>query len=94
MGKTPNNLKTKEDVRGKRVRNVCDEFAVRKAKYAELKELRQILKERKSLKEEKYKKERKRIQENKKRKEINEIKSGKYDIVIKTLIIRLKIQSN
>lgn len=79
--KKPSNLNLKEPITKKRNKGITSDFEVRKQKYAELKELRQKLKQKKSDKIDDAKKERQRLIEKKKRKEINDLKSGQYQVV-------------
>lgn len=80
--KKPSNLKLKEDNKVKRNKSIPNNFESRKKNYNELKELREILKQKKSDVADSMRAERKRIEEKRKRKELNDIKSGKYDVVI------------
>ena len=86
--KKPAHLKLKENNTVKRNKTVSGDFEQRKEKYKELKELRQKLKQIKQEKIEavcrkfiQVKHERKRLAEKKKLKEINDLKSGQYQVV-------------
>ncbi len=80
--KKPANLKLKDPVMNKRTKSFPSNFESRRKNYEELKEFRQKLKERKMNNIDKVKKERERLKEKKKRKEMNDLKSGKFEIVI------------
>ncbi len=87
--KKPAHLKLRDPVQKKRIKGVPSDYETRRKQYLELKELRQSLKERKAKKTEaviyifirQIKSERKRINEARKRKELNDLKSGSYQIV-------------
>ena len=79
--KKPSHLKLKETVKTKRIKGDNSNFETRKKQYEELKELRQKLKQRRLNNIDKVKKERTRLKEKKKRKELNDLKSGKFEIV-------------
>jgi hypothetical protein len=83
--KKPSNLNLKDPITKKRNKGIQSDYEVRKQKYAELKELRQKLKQKKTDKIDDAKKERQRLIEKKKRKEINDLKSGQYQVVISIL---------
>lgn len=80
--KKPANLNLKEPVKSKRVKAISSNFENRRKKYEELKDLRQKLKQYKRKNIDKVRKERERLKEKKKRKELNDLKSGKFEIVI------------
>lgn len=88
MGKMPSNLKTKEPVTQKRIKSIPEDYAERRKKYEELKQLRQIMKEKKKKTVQNLINQRKSIEEKKRRKEINMIKSGGYDIIKNTMKIK------
>lgn len=73
--------KTKDAQKSKRIHDVSEGYVERKQKYAEMKELRQMLKSRKEELVKKEKQKRQQKFENDKRKEENEIKAGKFEII-------------
>ena len=86
--KKPSNLTIKNKVKQKRTHDSYVDFNERKKHYDKLKELRQVLKDKKQKADEKAKAERERLEEKKRRKQINTLKSGGYEIIQNTQKIR------
>jgi hypothetical protein len=79
--KKPSNLNLKEKVTIKRTKATGDTFNKRKENYDKIKQLRQIVKRKKEDNVQAVRDERKRVEEMRKRREINEFKSGSYQLV-------------
>lgn len=75
MNKLDNKTKTKN------CKGVSLDYKERKKQYNEMKELRQMLKERKAKHVEECRNKRRQIEENKLRKQANELKNGKFEVI-------------
>jgi hypothetical protein len=84
--KKPSNLKIeKDEIKNKRTRTISEKFEVRKKKYEETKQLRKIVKKKKEENVQNIRNERKRVEEMRKRRELNDFKSGQYQVVYSIL---------
>lgn len=70
-----------QQITTKHTKTVSEDFNVRKKKYEEMKELRSILKEKKTKFSEEQKRRRNQIEENRERKAQNELNHGSFQVI-------------